>query len=98
MYPTGILLNVATQRYHPILFRMAPMPGGADDALAAQRFKSMGHHTDGFDDIDSAKAHISSKRQDGMIDTGLLWEWDGVEVPAMVKFFSLSDLAANDRP
>lgn len=102
IYPTGILKNTKTGRFHPISFRAAPMPGNADGNLSAQRFKSLGHHTDGFAAIEEARAWIATKHtpDDTMIDTGEQWEWDGVEVPAMVQFYDIARLAedhANSR-
>ena len=39
------LHNDKTDRWHPIFFVESPLPG---DCLAV-RYKSKGHHTDGFD-------------------------------------------------
>lgn len=93
VYPAGILKNTATGRFHPILFRMAPMPGNADADMAAQRYRSLGHHTDGFDTLEAAKAHMAEKRDNCIvIDTGREWEWDGADVPALVEFFLAHEL------
>jgi hypothetical protein len=86
MYPCGILTNTATGRFHPIVFRPAPMPSGADLDAGMQRHKSLGHHTEGFDVIEDAVAFIASKP--GQYDTGMRGEWDGADVPAMVMWFS----------
>jgi hypothetical protein len=83
--PSGILLNTATQRFHPIIFREAPMPAGADDNWSHQRYKSLGHHTVGFDTLEEAQAYIKSDAR--LFDSGAVWEWDGIDIPAMVSWF-----------
>ncbi len=98
IYPTGILKNTATGRFHPISFRPAPMPGGADSTMAAQRYKSLGHHTEGFATIDEAEAWIKTK-VDGdsrTIDTGERWDWEGTDVPALVSFYNLEQLVRDN--
>ena len=85
MYPTGMLKNTATGRFHPIVFRPAPMPGGSDLDASAQRYKSLGHHTEGFATEDEAIASI--KAQPTWDWTGVAWEWDGNDVPATVEWF-----------
>ncbi len=87
MYPAGMLTNTKTGRFHPIIFRDAPMPGNADDAWAARRYKSLGHHTVGFDTLEEAQAHI--KAEPRYWDSGAFWEWDGEDVPAIVHFFAM---------
>jgi hypothetical protein len=83
MYPTGILLNKLTNRYHPISFRVSPRP--SDDMVGGScRYKSVGHHTDGFDTQAEAEAFIEKHAENGAIAMGAVWEWDGVELPAMV--------------
>lgn len=68
------------------------MPGNADDGLGAQRYKSIGHHTTWFDTMEGAKAYIVENRGKGIIATGLVWNWDGVDVPAMVQWFNIKEL------
>lgn len=85
-YPTGLLKNTKTGRWHPILFRPAPLPGGGDAGFPAQRYKSLGHHTAGFSTEEEAMAHI---RQHPEMDwRGPTWEWDGEDVPLMVEYFA----------
>ena len=86
MYPTGILKNTKTGRFHPIPFRMAILPGGVD----AGRYKSIAHHTSGFDTIEQAKDHIAGRED--FLDTGKIYDWDGEGVPAMVEFFTAAEL------
>jgi len=84
----GMLQNTKTNRFHPILFRQAPMPGGADLTNQMQRYKSYGHHTEGFDTREQADAHVTlTCAQQGCLNSGASWEWDGAEMPAMVEFF-----------
>jgi hypothetical protein len=85
MYPTGILQNTKTGRFHPIAFRPAPLPSEADRDMGALRHKSIGHHTAGFETLELAKADIADR---GWKDCGTVWEWDGEDVPAMIEWFS----------
>jgi hypothetical protein len=80
IHPTGILKNTKTGRFHPISFRPAPFSGNED----LNRYKSIGHHTDGFDTREEAIAFV--KTVETMEWTGLFWEWNGEDVPAMVVF------------
>lgn len=94
MYIWGMLKNTATGRYHPIAFRRAPMPGNSDGDSIMQRYKSLGHHTEGFDAEAEAKAHIAAsiEKAPGSLDAGVGWEWDGEGMPAMVEWFSQTPL------
>jgi hypothetical protein len=82
MNPYGMLFNTKTNRYHPIVFRPAPL---LSDETNYFRYKSKGHHTGGFDTIEEAKASINDKEY---YDTGMVWDWDGIDIPAMVQWFS----------
>lgn len=87
-----ILTNVATGRFHPIYFRMAPLPGGAE-LSSGSRYKSSIHHTAGFGTLDEAVSHIAENAQAegspvaGVTDSGRRWDWDGEGVPALVEVF-----------
>lgn len=93
MYKTGIITNTTAGTFHPIYFRMAPLPGGAELSSGHQRYKSAFHHTGGFKTIDEAEANIVSAAGQpdspvaGTTDSGRRWEWDGESVPAIVDFF-----------
>lgn len=80
----GILRNTATGRFHPIFFRPAPKPSETGEKVC--RHKSIGHHTDGLDTIEKARDFINSTNSE---DSGLVWEWDGTDVPAMTWLFEL---------
>ncbi len=86
-YPTGILINTATGRFHPISFREAPFPGGQQPP-GGRRHKSIGHHTEGFATMADAEAWIAAN-PDRIEATGRTWQWDGKDVPAMVEFFGV---------
>lgn len=47
-----ILFLESTRRFHPCYYRESPLPGNPDHLW---RFKSGGHHTDGFATIDDAR-------------------------------------------
>jgi hypothetical protein len=84
----GILLNTATGRYHPIIFRPAPMPGGAIASMSAQRYRSAGHHTTGFATLAEAEAYITEHPE--WTATGATWEWDGEGAPALTEWLAAS--------
>ena len=86
-YPTGILKNTKTGRFHPISFRLSPTPSSKGDGMA-ERFKSIGHHTIGFTTLESAKEWVVSKKEFRLIEA--VWEWNGDGIPAMVEWFPMS--------
>lgn len=83
------LHNTQTDRYHPILFRDSPMPGGAGPA----RHKSAGHHTVGFDTREEAIADCEALagRCEAKLCIAKDFPWDGEGIPAMVVFFTERD-------
>lgn len=81
--PAGLLHNLATSRWHPIIFRYNPPPSG--DLEYARRYKSIGHHTKGFDMLAEAQAHIAEHAD--WVDTHIVWDWTGEDTPAMVEWF-----------
>jgi len=85
MNPCGMLKNTATGRFHPIVFRYAPPPSG-DLSGGFRRYKSIGHHTKGFDTLEEAITHV--KEHSEWEWTEMVWEWDGEGVPAMVEWFA----------
>jgi hypothetical protein len=85
--PCGILKNTATGRFHPIVFQYNPPPSG-DLGEGVGRYKSRGHCTKGKDTLEEAISLI--ERQPTWEWTGFIWEWDGIEVPAMVQWFGVT--------
>ena len=78
IYPTVILKNTATGKYHPMPFRFAPRP--SDEAKDETcRYRSIGHHTDGFATLKDAKTFISEQKK--LKETNLIFSWDGTESP-----------------
>lgn len=92
MHKAGIITNTTKGTFHPIYFRLAPLPGGAQVA-GMDRYKSAFHHTNGFNTIEEAEASIVSAAENsnspvtGTVDSGRRWEWDGDGAPAIVDFF-----------
>lgn len=83
--PTCVLKNTKTGRFHPIVFSPAPMPGLADlKARAPQRYRSLGHHTDGFETVEAAIGYIRENHLAWMDRT---LDWSGEDVPAITEFF-----------
>lgn len=81
----GILHNAAKDTWHPIFFRISPMPGGITEPL---RVKSTMHHTSGFTNKQEAVASVSTDaRFDGVpLDENWRYEWDGEGIPVVVSF------------
>ncbi len=88
-YPAGMLHDTQKGRFHPIVFRPAPFPGGVADEV--HRYRSLGHHTAGFDTLDEAMAHINGNEK--LFWSSRTWEWDGVTDPVMTEFFAAEELA-----
>ncbi len=88
-YPAGLLHNTATGRWHPIYFRLAPRPSDTEDGQA-MRFKSGGHHTQGFLCCEQALEYMAC--QPSWKDTGLVWERDGTGIPTITTDFAVDDL------
>jgi hypothetical protein len=91
-YIACMLINVQTKRWHPILFREALFPG----CESLGRYKSSGHHTNGFDTIEEA---ISSLRDCDIFKVKLvcnIYSWDGKETPAMVELIPNDDTTTNE--
>lgn len=89
-FPGGILINTATGRFHPIIFRCGTPPSGPLEG-GVDRYKSKGHHTDGFDTLEEAQALFkeggglySDPYYGGWYDTGVVY---GVDIPAIVAWF-----------
>lgn len=94
-----MLQNDVTKRFHPIIFWECPMP--SQELGSAVRWKSKGHHTEGFEKREDASAAIQdlAKRHIEMDDLqgGVYYQdnvatdghWDGVDNPASVMFFNL---------
>ena len=52
-----IVMCLPTGKYHPIYFRYSPPPSGDFDG-GYSRYKSGGHHTQGFDTQEAAEAAL----------------------------------------
>jgi len=84
----AMLHNTKLDRYHPIFFRPAPMPGNKDADMAAQRYRSHGHHTDGFETLEEATKYVEEAcEKNGWRNSGALYGWDGEDIPAITEFF-----------
>lgn len=86
----AMLLNQATNRYHPVVFAMAPLPGG-HTSEGGERYKTRGHHTTGFESRDEAVAFAEkeyvARIPGGRPALGGDILWDGQDTPAMSIFF-----------
>ena len=85
-----MLYNVKCGLYHPIVYRESPLPGNQDKLL---RFKSEGHHTEGFSNREDAITEalkIKNKLQEMGFQIQVYLEtndiWDGDELPLAVLF------------
>lgn len=90
----GLIHNVKLNKWHPVYFRHRPLPGEYDPN-AAQRYKSGGHHTTGFDTreagLEGAKKLAEDMKPHSLGTVTLCLDadfpWDGEGIPAMVVFF-----------
>jgi hypothetical protein len=73
-------------KFHPIVFHRSPRPSDGENKIC--RFRSSGHHTDGFATLELAKALVSKKPE--WKDCGIVWHWDGLESPHMSQDFDSS--------
>ncbi len=85
-YPVGMLRNLATGRFHPIVFRPAPAPS-EDIGAKVSRYRSRGHHTEGFATHEEALASIRAVASWSW--RGVEWEWDGTDIPTITTWFSV---------
>lgn len=83
----SLLHNRKLNTWHPIFFNQHPMPGGTDFS----RYKSVGHHTQGFKSRKEALDDIQHKLAPKLICHAICTEkdieWSGEDIPAMVVFF-----------
>ena len=90
-----ILYNEKLNRWHPILFREAPLPGPPSPDKPI-RHKSCGHHTVGFEERADAEAECRKMAEhDELHDAKIIDEliaWDGEEIPAMAICFDATNL------
>lgn len=100
----ALVANTSTNRWHPIYYREAPLPGPASDSKP-MRHKSGGHHTEGF----ATRAEAAASARDlatKIVSTGC-WTscavclepeydipWDGQDIPADVAFFAIDGTTA----
>ncbi len=76
--PTAILLGEKSGRYHPVVFRWSPSP------VHTNRYKSVGHHTEGFETLDEAKKFCVD--DEGRAEPVAVYNWNETDIPAMVLF------------
>jgi len=91
MFPVCMLKNTKTGRFHPIVFRPGPAPSSRDEE-DVQRYKSSGHHTEGFDTLEEARASVKERPEWHLFD--IMWNWnpDEEDIPAIVEWFAASDM------
>lgn len=93
----AMMHNQKLNRWHPVIFREAPLPG-PESADKPVRHKSSGHHTEGFEKREDAvmeaqKIARQIVEQDMWSSCSLCLEpdqdapWDGEGIPADVGFF-----------
>lgn len=89
VYPTGILVDTQTGRFHPIVFRRAPRPSEYGEDV--QRYKSKGHHTIGFAEQKDATKWI--EETDGLVNLKETQFWDSSidPIPAISWMISAKD-------
>lgn len=93
----AMIFNTKLNRWHPVIFREAPLPG-PDSLDKPVRHKSQGHHTAGFEKREDAVAEANNFAKQ-IVEHGM-WSgcktclepeqdvpWDGEDIPADVAFF-----------
>ncbi len=94
-----MLHNRKLNRWHPILFWECPPPSG--EMGDGFRWKSKGHHTNGFDNREEAvksAMDLCKNQHEAKVGGNVYYkltvdiEWDGEETPAMVEMFDLNQL------
>jgi hypothetical protein len=86
----AMLVNQTTKRWHPILFDISPLPGPPSKDKP-ERVKSVGHHTEGFENREDAVAsakEVAEKTNSLRVQIEEDIPWDGKGRPAMVGFIS----------
>jgi hypothetical protein len=97
----GMLHNVNTGRFHPIIFYEASMPGPPEENKII-RHKSKGHHAAGFDtrelalaEVEKVKGKFHEAYPYARVRTALLkdfpWNDELEDIPALVVFFTEVD-------
>lgn len=88
LYVVGLLKNIVTNKFHCILFKPAPFPGGVWDIGGSVRYKSFGNDPNGYDTVEEARNTLHNSRNI-VVMTNCIWEWDPNEneIPAMVQLF-----------
>lgn len=84
-----LLFNTKFNTWHPIFYYEKPFPGPYDPSNTLIRYKSKGHHTAGFKDIDKAIDHIENDLAGRIKGMGYVVHielneetWDGEDIPA----------------
>lgn len=87
-----MLKNISTNRFHPIFYLESPLPGGPESEGNKKliRYKSKGHHTQGFETRDAAinsinnelVAQIKSIGYTPNLEIEIDEIWDGKGIPA----------------
>lgn len=87
-YPAGVLKNTSTGKFHPVCFRIHPRPSETLDANQINcRYKSVGHHTNGFVTMEEADKFIADQKD--WQASGIVWEWNGTDIPAIIWQFPI---------
>jgi hypothetical protein len=91
----GMIHNLKDNRWHPVIFVEAPLPGPpASDKPVRHRSKS--HHTAGFatrkEAVESVKNDLAPKLKPQAVGEIRLaldsdFQWDGEGIPALTAFF-----------
>lgn len=92
-----LLFNTKLNTWHPIFYEEKFMPGPYDPNQKFIRYKSRGHHTVGFKDIDAAIDHIENDLAGKLKGMGYTVHielnedlWDGEGIPADTQIRALT--------
>lgn len=89
-----MLKNLATGRWHPIMYVEKSFPSSLNEPQPMIRFKSKGHHTTGFENRDEAVASLDDLKK-RMIESLFLSKvtiditddigWEGNDLPLDIQ-------------
>lgn len=99
-----MLHNNKENKWHPIFYYDSPLPGGFEDgSLNSEmlRYKSKGHHTQGFDNREAAltsaqdlEKQLIEQHNIVTVNTKEDIEWDGEDIPSDQVLFPYPENAA----
>lgn len=106
-----MLHNEKDKTYHPIFYYDSPLPGPMDSEANTKimRYKSKGHHTEGFDTRDKAVTYaneLKTRMETEFHDTvqieideadDLIWNGEGIPGDVLIRLFPTPPAPVTDK-